>query len=574
MCRPFLTDIEMLDSKDLVSQIPLPPNEITLLQAAGLISQLAEQKTRQSMLQRLRIHDPVVRVWALEQLLKAAGRGDEVIQMGMHVARRSAHLRQLLLPHLIRSFRFDLVKRLQTMEEEAAPKTAPLHAQMLQATLANDYAAQVVLHERLYLLDGNRLHILEARDLARSRLGWRDAWKHYLRVFFTNTEPLQQAMLGCLRMFEREDAREQFVILAGLIKPLTTIKVAQVYAAAQQLFWDKKYEECLVLLRKGNILKETSEKSTLFSNLAAISAEKSGNYKMAATWYAKQASTLKNEKLQPSRFIAELDTRAKWAIGQLVEDTHPNYLIMTGFPRSGTTLLENVFASHPAIATCEETSSLIGSVQAAYQAPMAQDPERKRLNLRATFHRQLYYANLKRFISKPAATVVIDKTPIIGANIKYLQKIFPTKRYIFSIRHPYDVVLSNYKQDYQQNIAMAAFNDIHDACVLYDYVMRNWFEVFPGETDRVYYVKYDDLVNDFERVIRGALEFIGVPWTDEVNNFAQNSTQRAVRTPSYANVRKGLTIGVQTSWQNFEFLFDQRCRALLDPWAKRFGYQE
>jgi hypothetical protein len=179
---------------------------------------------------------------------------------------------------------------------------------------------------------------------------------------------------------------------------------------------------------------------------------------------------------------------------------------------------------------------------------------------------------MSRNVNKKEAQVVIDKTPIISANIKYMQKIFPNKKYIFSIRHPYDVVLSNYKQDYQPNIAMAAFTDIYEACQLYDYVMRNWFEVFPGETEQVHYVKYDDLVNNFEVVIRGTLQFLGVPWTDEVTKFAEHSAKRAVRTPSYANVRKGLTIGVQSSWQNFEFLFDDQCKKLLDPWVKKFGY--
>ncbi len=56
--------------------------------------------------------------------------------------------------------------------------------------------------------------------------------------------------------------------------------------------------------------------------------------------------------------------------------------------------------------------------------------------------------------------------------------------------------------------------------------------------------------------------------------FVEQSQQRAVRTPSYENVRKGLTIGVQTSWQKFEFLFDDNCRQLLNPWVDRFGYSE
>ena len=101
--------------------------------------------------------------------------------------------------------------------------------------------------------------------------------------------------------------------------------------------------------------------------------------------------------------------------------------------------------------------------------------------------------------------------------------------------------------------------------------MSDWFDVLPGETDRVCYIKYDDLVTDFRNQMERTLDFLRVDWADEVLNFAKIAETRPVRTPSYANVRKGLTIGVQTSWQNFDFLFDDRCRALLDPWPDRYS---
>ncbi len=119
---------------------------------------------------------------------------------------------------------------------------------------------------------------------------------------------------------------------------------------------------------------------------------------------------------------------------------------------------------------------------------------------------------------------------------------------------------------------MTAFNDIHNACILYNKVMSDWFDVFPRETGRVCYIKYDDLVMDFRQQMERAIRFLGVEWTDEVLNFVKHAEQRPVRTPSYDNVRKGLTIGVQSSWKNFEFLFDDRCHELLDPWVKKFGY--
>lgn len=118
------------------------------------------------------------------------------------------------------------------------------------------------------------------------------------------------------------------------------------------------------------------------------------------------------------------------------------------------------------------------------------------------------------------------------------------------------------------------FNDIHGACVRYKLVIIDWFEIFSDETDRVCYIKYDNFLNDFEPKISKILAFIGVDWADEVSNFAENAAKLAVRTPSYINVRKAVTIVVQIFWQNFDFLFGDRFRQLLDPWMKRFGYAQ
>lgn len=563
----------MLDGRPLVKEFPEAPEEITIYQAIGLLHNLERPKSQKALMAHYLIHDPVVRTWVLASLMHKANRLDgNLLQAVMHVARRSAFLRRLAVPLLLKAFRFDLVAKIEEMETAVGSDIGKVNAELLKAVRLNDYKAQVALHEKLYLYTGNLRHITEARDIARLRLNWKDALKPMLRVIFTHLEPLQGSIISLLRMLEREDAREEFKSVARSIHGNNDIKLAIVYAAAQLHYWEKNYERTIKIFEESGVLDATKDRLSLINNLVASSYEKLGDYEKAGQWYKQQNDALKKADLKAERFMSELDRRAGWNIPKLPPAERDNYFIMTGFPRSGTTLLENALASHPDIATCEETSSLIGSIHTAYTSKLAQDPDNNKIGLRALLHRNLYFQNLTRYVDKPDPKVIIDKTPIIGANIKYLEKIVPEMRYIFSIRHPYDVVLSNYKQDYAQNIAMAAFNDIFEACVQYDYVMRNWFEVFPGETDRVYYIKYDELVNDFDRVIGGALDHLGVDWTDEVRNFAENSSNRAVRTPSYANVRKGLTIGVQTSWQKFEFLFDDKCRELLDPWVERHGY--
>ena len=153
-----------------------------------------------------------------------------------------------------------------------------------------------------------------------------------------------------------------------------------------------------------------------------------------------------------------------------------------------------------------------------------------------------------------------------------MAKMFPDKRYIFSIRHPFDVVLSCFKQYFGRNIAMEHFRSFETAVKLYDFTMTQWFAHYSLDDPRVHYVRYHVLVTDFEPTVRGVLGFLGVPWDDAVLNFAAAAETRAAKTPSYQKVRQGLSIGVQTQWKNYRFAFQSDAAAPLRKWAEFFGY--
>lgn len=549
--------------------------ELSLDSASPLLVEVGGQSSKQSYLDRLRIDDAVVRVYALTALLALGERiANNVLDAALKLAPHSAHLRRVLVRESLLDFRLDLADQIINLEQAESGKSQQLLTQLMRAQVSNDYNAQADLYEQLYLQTGDMGHLAAACTLALDRMHWQVALKPLMRMLFVRINGLEETLVQTLEMLGRADAQTEFAMLARVVSKLDGYLFVRAYAMAQLLFWKEDYRGCLDFLNGSNALSASENSSPILPNLAAKCAEALADYRQAALWYEQQNGAQKDVMLEPARFIDDLEKRATLGISLLRPDPRTTYFVMTGFPRSGTTLLENALNAHPLIATCEETSSLIGTFSTAYGLPTESLVASASLDQRAGAHRDLYYRNLDRYVGKPAATVVIDKTPIISANIKYMEKLFPNKRYVFSIRHPYDVVLSNWKQVYGQNIAMAAFNNIHDACVLYDHVMTDWFEVFPGATDRVYYVRYEELVSDFRRVVDGALGFLGVAWTDEVLKFAEHAAKRSVRTPSYAKVRQGLTIGVQTSWKNFEFLFDEKCRALLDPWSKRFGYSD
>lgn len=241
---------------------------------------------------------------------------------------------------------------------------------------------------------------------------------------------------------------------------------------------------------------------------------------------------------------------------------------LLGFPRSGTTLLENMLNSHPEIETFEEITSL-QAVRAVID---------RRLNSSGVIThdvieeaRHVYQEEVIRR-KKSDAKVLIDKMPIASAQARMLKAIFPGKKYIFSIRHPRDVVLSCFKQAFSPNLAMDSFTSFNDACRTYDFVMSQWFEAFTMDDPNVCYVRYDDLVMNMKPTMQTVFDFLNVDWDDRVNSFAKNAEDRANKTPSYAKVRQGLGIGVQSSWKNYKFLFDAPEARPLDKWVEFFGY--
>ena len=148
----------------------------------------------------------------------------------------------------------------------------------------------------------------------------------------------------------------------------------------------------------------------------------------------------------------------------LPADPRSDVVQMLGFPRSGTTLLENALAAHPRVETFEEIEALkagIDVIEFAIDGRLM-PPANARRYLSAGPARNI----TKRSISdgkSPRRQLLIDKMPMRTSEADFIRKMFPDWRYIFSIRNPYDVVLSCFKQRFVANPAMENFRSIEAA---------------------------------------------------------------------------------------------------------------
>ncbi len=235
--------------------------------------------------------------------------------------------------------------------------------------------------------------------------------------------------------------------------------------------------------------------------------------------------------------------------GQGHPDESPIFVV--GLPRSGSTLIEQILASHSKV---EGTSELpyLGRVATSLNRNRADGlnypyaaRELKAPHLKLLGQYYLQQAQLHRHTDRPR---FVDKMPNNFPSIGFLHLILPNAKIIDARRHPLDCTLSCYRQLFAKGQTFVYdLTDIGEYFLEYQRVMDHWHEVLP---DRVLTVQYEDIVTDFDRQARRLLDYCGLPWEDACANF--HETERPVRTASAQQVRLPIYAKSINFWRNYE----------------------
>ncbi len=251
----------------------------------------------------------------------------------------------------------------------------------------------------------------------------------------------------------------------------------------------------------------------------------------------------------------------------------PAPVFLVGFPRSGTTLLDQILASHPEVTTLEERDTLLDATN-ELMGPEA-DYERWADLPAQTIERLrgLYWQRVRAACSgAPAGRVFIDKQPLNAVLLPLIYRLFPTARIILALRDPRDVVLSCYQQRFGINAAMYQLLRLDTAAAYYDAVM-SLVELCRGKLPlRFHAVKYEQVVTSLEATMRSALAFLELDWHQGLYRYAETASKRTINTPSAAQVVRPLYASACGRWRNYsEFL--KPCFPVLMPWVDAFGYE-
>jgi hypothetical protein len=246
-------------------------------------------------------------------------------------------------------------------------------------------------------------------------------------------------------------------------------------------------------------------------------------------------------------------------------------VFLVGFPRSGTTLLENVLATHPDVVALEEKETL-GQAALNYLMSDRGLEQLERIDAgEAENQRDSYWSAVRSFGVEPKGRLFIDKMPLATILLPIISKLFPTARIFFAVRDPRDVVLSCFRRRFGMNAAMAQFLSVEGAATYYDAVMRLaelYRELLPIQQ---HVVRYESLVEDFEGTARAACDFIRLDWRPGMADFATTVRTRGVSTPSAAQLARGLNQEGRGAWRRYREQLNP-VLPTLEPWVERFGY--
>lgn len=247
------------------------------------------------------------------------------------------------------------------------------------------------------------------------------------------------------------------------------------------------------------------------------------------------------------------------------------HVFLLGFPRSGTTLLEQMLDSHPDAVASGERDTISEAVSALMRTP--EDVHRLATMRGAALsrHRRRYWERVRDYGFDVAGKVFVDKQPINTLYLPLIAKLFPDAKILFALRDPRDVVLSCFRRRFEVNDSNFEMLTLESTARYYNRLMTLAERFRACLPLSLYEVRHEALVEDFEAQMRAICAFIGLEWNEAMRNFAGHARSRAIATPSAMQVTRGLNRAGFDQWRRYATEMAP-VLPILEPWVERWGY--
>lgn len=302
-----------------------------------------------------------------------------------------------------------------------------------------------------------------------------------------------------------------------------------------------------------DVVRTTQDMNNLAENLSVFSEDRRSQYlndKRA------QLKTLRN-------FTSKLEKNEN------AETDQPCFLI--GFPRSGTTLLDNVLHSHPAITVIEERPLAHSAIKVLGSQDSENYLDRFPSEQRRLQARNVYMELRDRYADNSSGGIYVDKLPLNIWRVLELNYMFPNAKYILSLRHPLDVILSNWMQNYRLNTAMSVMTNLKKIFEFYYLTMSYVHEAKEKLQLDLHEVRYENLIQNFDNEMSRLVEFLNVDWDAKIRDYRQTASARLIRTPSHSQVIQPLYQTSINKWRHYKNYLQPHVGE-IEELIEKFGY--
>jgi tetratricopeptide (TPR) repeat protein len=250
---------------------------------------------------------------------------------------------------------------------------------------------------------------------------------------------------------------------------------------------------------------------------------------------------------------------------------------LTGFPRSGTTLLEQMIASNANVVDTDES----GILPRQFLEPLvwkADDAISAIIELRSfqiaqlVAGRETFYQLTESYLDQPIGDrLLIEKNPLLTADLALALRLFPDALLLIALRDPRDVVLSYLFTMVPLNWSSAPALDVVEACRFYSDIMRHWLWWRSRLEWPSCEIRYEEVIADAIAETKRVAQFLGLAWDASMLDERRRSERKAVRTPTYVDVTKPLYTRAIGRWENYKKHLEPGF-GLLQPYLAEFGY--
>jgi hypothetical protein len=258
-----------------------------------------------------------------------------------------------------------------------------------------------------------------------------------------------------------------------------------------------------------------------------------------------------------------------------VEDGWLDPVFVVGFPRSGTTLLEQLLDAHSALQSFDEQPFLQKCILHMQGFGLAYPK-----NLNQLSHQQIaalrehYFASCARVSPKlPEKARYVDKNPLNLARLPLIERLFPNAKVIVVLRSPADCVLSCFTQHFRAPAFAVAMRTLLSTAEMYGRLFSFYAQAKAKLRLSMTEMRYEDLIANTEGTARNLFDFLQLDWSDKLLQFTERAKTRVISTPSYAAVGEKINDKSLRRADKYASYFESSgALRALEHWRIQFGY--